>query len=100
LISKIFVVSGDHVKVGTPLLQINAEKQQAAVTSTEANRAPTEADLAYWTVQVKRLAALVEAGAISRAEFDQAETSLRNAQARLEALNAQVRQGRVELQFY
>jgi RND family efflux transporter MFP subunit len=100
LITKIFVASGDQVKVGTPLLQINAEKQQAAVTSTEANRATIEADLAYWTVQVKRLAALVEAGAISRAEFDQAQTSLRNAQARLEAVNAQVRQGRVELQFY
>jgi RND family efflux transporter MFP subunit len=99
-VAKIFVVSGDHVKMGTPLIQINAAKQEAAVSAVEANRAQIEADLAYWTQQVKRLGALVEAGAVSRAEFDQADTSLRNAQARLQALNAQVRQGRVDLQFY
>jgi RND family efflux transporter MFP subunit len=100
LVTRIFVASGDQVKVGTPLLQINADKQEAAVVSTEANRATIEADLAYWTQQVKRLGVLVDGGAISRQEFDQAQTSLRNAQARLEAVNAQVRQGRVELRFY
>ena len=78
-------------------MQINADKQQATVKSTEANRAGTEADVQYWRQQVKRLESLVGAGAISRQEFDQAQNSLRTAEARLAALDAQVREGRVEL---
>ena len=70
------------------------------MTSTEANRAGTEADVQYWRQQVKRLESLVGAGAISRQEFDQAQNSLRTAEARLAALDAQVREGQVELQYY
>jgi RND family efflux transporter MFP subunit len=70
------------------------------VSSAEANRAGTEADVQYWRQQVKRLEALVDAGAISKQEFEQAQNSLRVAEARLAALEAQVREGRVELQFY
>jgi RND family efflux transporter MFP subunit len=100
LVTRIFVKSGDHVRAGAPLIQINADKQQATVRSTEANRAGTEADVQYWRQQVKRLESLVGAGAISRQEFDQAQNSLRTAEARLAALDAQVREGRVELQYY
>jgi RND family efflux transporter MFP subunit len=100
IITRIFVRSGDRVRQGTPLLQIDANQQQAAVHSTEASRAGTEADVQYWRQQVKRLEALVEAGAVSRQEFDQAQNSLRTAEARLAALDAQVREGQVELQYY
>jgi RND family efflux transporter MFP subunit len=100
IVTKIFVKAGDRVRLGTPLVQINAAKQQAAVHSTEANRAGTEADVAYWRQQVQRLETLVGAGAISKQEFDQAQNSLRTAEARLAALNAQVREGQVELQYY
>jgi RND family efflux transporter MFP subunit len=100
IVTRIMVRSGDRVKQGTPLLQIDANQQQAAVRSTEASRAGTEADVQYWRQQVKRLEALVEAGAISRQEFEEAQNSLRTAEARLAALDAQVREGRVELQYY
>ena len=100
LVTRIFVKSGDRVRAGAPLVQINADKQQATVKSTEANRAGTEADVQYWRQQVTRLEALVGAGAISRQEFEQAQNSLRTAEARLAALDAQVREGRVELQYY
>jgi RND family efflux transporter MFP subunit len=100
LVTRIFVKSGDRVRTGTPLVQINAEKQRAAVRSTEANRAGTESDVQYWRQQVKRLESLVQAGAISRQEFEQAQNSLRTAEARLAALDAQVREGNVELQYY
>jgi RND family efflux transporter MFP subunit len=99
-ITRIFVKSGQRVSDGTALVQINQAKQEAAVSSTEANRAGTEADVTYWRQQVKRMATLVEAGAVSKAEFDQAQTSLRTAESRLATLEAQVREGRVELQFY
>jgi RND family efflux transporter MFP subunit len=100
VVTRIFVKSGDRVTSGTPLVQINAAKQQAAVNSTEADRGGTEADVEYWRQQVKRLSALVDAGAISKQEFEQAQNSLRTAEARLSALDAQVREGRVELQYY
>jgi len=100
VITRIFVKPGDRVRPGASLVQINADKQQAAVRSTEANRGGTEADVAYWREQVKRLESLVQAGAISRQEFDQAQNSLRTAEARLAALDAQVREGRVELEYY
>lgn len=100
LVTRIFVKSGDRVRAGAPLVQINAEKQRATVRSTEATRGGVEADVQYWRQQVKRLESLVEAGAISRQEFDQAQNSLRTAEARLAALDAQVSEGRVELQYY
>ena len=100
VVTRIFVKSGDRVRFGAPLVQIKPEKQQATVRSTEANRAGMEADVQYWRQQVKRLEALVAAGAISRQEFDQAQNSLRSAESRLETLNAQVREQQVELQYY
>ena len=100
IVTRIFVKSGDRVRAGAPLVQINADKQQAAVRSTEATRAGNDADVQYWRQQVKRLEALVEAGAISRQEFEQAQNSLRTAEARLGALDAQVREGQVELRYY
>ena len=56
--------------------------------------------LQYRRLQTKRMEALVEAGAVSKAELDQAQNSLRTAEARLAALDAQVREGRVELNFH
>jgi RND family efflux transporter MFP subunit len=100
VVTKIFVKSGDRVTLGAALVQIKPDKQEATVRSTEANRAGVEADVQYWREQVKRLESLVAAGAISRQEFDQAQNSLRSAEARLQALNAQVNEQRVELEYY
>ena len=100
LITRIFVKSGDKVRTGNPLVQINANRQVAVVRSTEANRAGTEADVQYWRLQVQRLEELVSAGAISKQEFEQAQNTLRTAEARLASLDAQLREGRVQLQFF
>ena len=100
LVTRIFVKSGDRVKKGAPLMQIDPERQAAVVRSAEASRAGTEADVEYWRAQVKRLEALVDAGAISKQEVEQAQNSLRTAEARLASLGAQLREGRVELQYY
>jgi RND family efflux transporter MFP subunit len=99
-VTRILVKSGDRVRAGTPLVQIDPDKQQAAVRSTEANRSGIEADVQYWRQQVARLEALVAAGAISRQEFDQAQNSLRSAESKLAALDAQVREERIQLQYY
>src|SRR5437868_10992478 len=54
-VTRIFVKSGDRVKTGAPLVQIDPDRQQAAARTTEASRSGTEADVQYWRQQVKRL---------------------------------------------
>ncbi len=100
IITRIFVKSGDRVRVGAPIVQINAERQQAALRSAEANRGGIQADVEYWRQQVKRLESLLSAGAISQQEFDQAQNSLRSAESQLASLDAQVREGQVQLAYY
>jgi RND family efflux transporter MFP subunit len=99
-VMRILVKSGDRVSSGTPLVQIDPDRQQAAVQRAAANRSGAEADVAYWRQQVERLQALVAAGAISRAEFDQAQNSLKTAEAKLAAIDAEVSQERVQLRYY
>jgi RND family efflux transporter MFP subunit len=100
VITNIFVKAGDRVRAGAPLVQINAAKQQAAVRSAEATRTGTESDVEYWRQQVKRFQSLLTAGAISRQEFEEAQNSLRTAESRLSSLDAQVREGQVQLGYY
>ena len=100
VITKIFVKSGDTVRPGSPILQIDPEKQAATVRNAESQRAGREADVAYWKGQVERLKSLLKAGAISQNELDTAQHNLDSAQANLAALDAQVREGHVQLQYY
>jgi RND family efflux transporter MFP subunit len=100
VLTKIFVRSGDIVRAGMPLVQIDPEKQAQTVHNTESQRAAREADVTYWKGQVERLQALLKAGAISQNELDTAQHSLDTAQANLSALDAQVREGRVQLEYY
>ncbi len=99
-VTRIFVKSGDRVRSGTPIAQIDPDRQQATVRSTEANRSGVEADVQYWRQQTARLEALVAAGAISRQEFEQAQNSLKTAEAKLATVDAQVSEDRVQLRYY
>jgi RND family efflux transporter MFP subunit len=99
-ITKIYVKSGDVVRAGAPLAQIDPERQAAIVRNTESQRTAREADVTYWKGQVERLQSLLKAGAISQNEYDTAQHNLETAQANLSALDAQVREGRVQLQYY
>ena len=96
----IFAKSGDRVSQGQQLVQIDPRRQQAAVSSQEAERAAREADVAFARQQYQRSTQLLEAGAISRQELEQAETSLRTAEARLQSLQAQVKQQEVQLRYF
>ncbi len=100
ILTRIHVRSGDRVRAGQVLAEINPDKQQASVASLEASRASREADLAFARQQLARMATLFEGGAVSRQELEQAETSLQTAQAQLGALQSQIRAGQVELGYY
>jgi len=96
-ITQILVKSGDRVRQGEPLMQIDPRRQQAAVSSQEAERAARDAAVAYARQQAQRASELFAAGAISKQEMEQADTALRTAEANLRALTAQVQQEQVQL---
>src|SRR5262245_33196428 len=94
------VTSGDRVKPGTPMVQIDQARQQASVATQEASVNAREADLNYARQQFDRLKDLYDQKVISKAELDQAETALKTADAALASTKAQVREQRVQLQYY
>ncbi len=100
IVRQMFIRAGDRVGAGQPLIQIDPDKQQATNTVTESQRASREADLAYAKQQLARLQKLFDAGAVSRAELEQAETAHKNAEAQLAAVQSQIRENQVELQYY
>jgi RND family efflux transporter MFP subunit len=100
IVRQVMVRAGDRVGAGQPLIQIDPDKQQATNTVTESQRASREADLAYAKQQLTRMQKLYEAGAVSRAELEQAETAHKNAEAQLAAVQSQIRENQVELQYY
>jgi RND family efflux transporter MFP subunit len=99
-ITKILVTSGARVRQGAPLMQIDARRQQAAVSSQQAELAAAEAAVSYARQQQQRDRELLAAGAISKQALEQAETALRTAEANLKALQAQVQQQEVQLRFF
>lgn len=99
-ITKIFVKSGDRVKAGDTLLQIDPLKQEAAVNSQEAARTAQEATVRYAQVSLERAKKLFDAGVISKQDYDNAQTSYDSAVAQLKSLEHQVQQQKVELHYY
>lgn len=99
-VTGVFVKSGDHVGAGDRLVQIDSSRQQASVSSQEAERAAREADVNFARQQQQRANELLAAGAISKQEQEQADTTLRTAEARLKALQAQVTEQQVQLRYF
>src|SRR5687767_3927756 len=99
-VRRIFVKAGDQVRSSQPLIQIDPDRQQASITTIESQRAAREADLAFATQQIARMRKLHEAGAVSLAELEQAESAYKNAEAQLAAVRAQIRENEVQLQYY
>lgn len=99
-ITKILVKSGDRVSTGTPLLQIDPLKQEATVSSQEASRTAQEANMRYAKTSLERTQKLFDAGVVSKADLDNAQTAYDAAVAQLKALDEQVKQQRVELHYY
>ncbi len=99
-ITKIFVKSGDQVKAGDALLQIDPLKQEATLKSQDAARASQEATLRLAKTNLERAKKLFEAGVISKMDFDNAQTNYDSALAQLKSLEEQVQQQKVELLYY
>ncbi len=99
-VTSIDVKSGDHVKTGDALLQIDPMKQEATVSSQDAARASQEAAVKLAKVNLERAQKLLAAGVISKLDFDNAQTNYDSAVAQLKSLEQQVQQQKVELRYY
>jgi len=100
IVRQIMVMAGDRVRAGQPLVQIDPEKQQATVSASQSQRASREADLEFAQQQLARNQKLFDAGAVSRAELEQAQTAVKTAEAQLAAVNSQIREDQVQLAYY
>ena len=99
-VTQVFVKSGDRIRDGASLFQIDPRRQQAAVASQQAELSAKEAAVAFARQQQQRSNELHKAGAISRQELETAETALHTAEGDLKALQAQVQQQQVQLHYY
>ncbi len=99
-LTRILVKSGDRVSPGTPLFEIDAATQRAAVASLESTRAARQADVEFADQQAARATKLLEVGAMSQQEYEQALTAQKTARAQLAAVEEQIRQGQAELAYY
>jgi RND family efflux transporter MFP subunit len=99
-LTSIDVKSGDRVSPGTVLMQVDAASQQAAVSALESTRAARDADAAYARQQSQRAKAMLDVGAASQQEFEQAAAAQKAAEAQLKAVDDQIRQQKNELGYY
>jgi RND family efflux transporter MFP subunit len=99
-VTKIFVRSGQHVSAGTPILEIDPQRQEAAVNNQEATYKSQLATLELARVDLDRKKKLFDAGVIAKAELDASQTAYDAAKANAAALEASIRQQKVQLRYY
>jgi len=85
LLTKILVHSGDHVKAGQMLMEIDPRQQQATVASQGATERQKKALFDFDTIELDRQKKLFAAGVTSRDALDQAQQAYDNAKADYEA---------------
>lgn len=99
-VTGIRVASGDHVKPGDVLLEIDAATQEAAVASLQSQRAARQADATLAGQQAERVKHLLDIGAASTQDYDQAAAAQKSAEAALQSIDAQIRQQQNQLAYY
>ncbi len=118
-VSQIFVAAGDRVTAGTPLIQLKPDQQEANVASVlasvnsarairanaasqidvlEAERIAQQAEVALQEENYRRIAALVEEGALPQQQLDGVVRDRRTAQANLNASERRIQAARSSLQ--
>jgi RND family efflux transporter MFP subunit len=80
-LTRILVRSGDQVKAGQEMIEIDPRQQQATVASQRATEQQKKALYDYDTIEVDRQRKLFEAGVTSRDTYDQAQQAFQNAKA-------------------
>ena len=98
-LTQILTRSGEHVRAGQVLMEIDPRQQQAMVESQRATEQQKKALFDYNTVEVDRQRKLFEAGVTSRDAYDQAQQAYQNAKADYDSA-AQSRKSQEQLLGY
>ena len=94
------VKSGDLVKKGQSLMEIDPRRQAATVSNWESQRASKVANMELAKVQLERAKGLSASGVISKQDLDQAQSTYDAAYADVKSLDAQIHQQEVQLKYY
>jgi RND family efflux transporter MFP subunit len=97
---KIFVKSGDLVKPGQLLMQIDPLKQIATVESQKGTQSQKKALYDYTRIEEERQRKLFESGVVSRDAYDQATQAYQNAKSDYEANMALTDTQKQQLAYY
>jgi RND family efflux transporter MFP subunit len=99
-ITRIFVKSGDAVKAGQILMQIDPLKQVATVESQQGTESQKRAVYQYNETEVERQRKLYEAGVTSKQAYDQAVQAYENSKGDLDANSALTNTQKRQLAYY
>jgi RND family efflux transporter MFP subunit len=99
-LTKILVKSGDAVKAGQLLMQIDPLKQVATVESQQGTEQQQKAVYQYNQADVARQEQLFKAGIISKQAYDQAVQSFQNSKAALDSASALTNTQKQQLAYY
>jgi RND family efflux transporter MFP subunit len=96
----IHVHSGQVVKKGETLMEIDPRRQRAAVSNYDSQKASKEAALQWAKSQLDRTTALAANGVVSKQDLEQAQTNYNGALADVKAMDAQITSSQVQLKYY
>ncbi len=99
-LTRIFVASGQAVKAGQILMQIDPLKQVAAVEQQVGTQAQSNAVYKFNQAEVARQKALFDAGVTSKQAYDTAVQNFESSQATLAANTAGTNSQKQELAYY
>jgi RND family efflux transporter MFP subunit len=97
---KINVRSGDRVKAGQVLMEIDPARQEANLASAKSTELQKRAVFEYNKIEVERQRKLFEEGVTSRDALDQSEQAFKNSQADYESTTATSRSQDKQLGYY
>jgi RND family efflux transporter MFP subunit len=100
IIRQIFVNSGEAVKRGAPIAQIDPTLQAATVANLENSQASLRATAVFDRQQLRRAEALYEEKIGTEQDLQQAQSTYSAAEAQLQSLEAQIRQAKVTLSYF
>ena len=99
-LTEIRVHSGDHVKAGQELMDIDPLHQQATVDAARATERQKKALYDYNTLEIDRQRKLFEAGIISKDVYEQAQQAFDNTKADYQSTAALTKTADEQLAYY
>ena len=99
-LTQLLVKSGDHVRSGQAIMEIDPRRQQALVDAQKSTENQKKALYDYNQIQIERQRKLFDAGVISRDALDQAEQSFANTRADWESAIATRKSLEEQLAYY